>query len=264
MCSRFLSLLLLWGAGLSAAPAPERTLRVCAEPNNLPFSNERREGFENRIAELIARELNAKLEYTWWSQRRSFVKNSLQAGRCDVLMGYVAGSDRVATSKPYYTSTYVIVSRPEVKPPVRSLYDPRLAKLRIGAHAVKEDFAPPVHALARRGIVNVKPYSLYGSYGEANPPARLLDALGKGEIDVALVWGPFAGYFAPKEPVKLDIEPVMPPRDGAVPFTFDIAIAVRRGDTARLAEIQRVLSAKQKEIDSILRAYGVPLAGRAQ
>lgn len=262
MCLRFLSLLVLV-VGASAATLPQRTLRVCSDPNNLPFSNERQEGFENRIAELLARETGSRLEYVWWAQRRSFVRNTLGAGRCDVLIGYPTGSDRVLTTAPYYTSTYVIVSRPEVKPPVASLYDPRLGKLRVGAHMVKEDFSPPVAALARRGIVNVRPYSLYGAYGEPNPPAKLLDAVAKNEIDVALVWGPFAGYFAPKEPVKLTVERVTPPRDGAVPFTFAISVAVRKGDTARLAEMQRVLSAKQKEIDAILREFGVPTVRRA-
>jgi mxaJ protein len=259
MCLRFLSALV----GMTSLMAAG-TLRVCSDPNNLPFSNERGEGFENRIAELLARETGSTLQYTWWSQRRSFVKFTLNAGRCDVLIGYPAGSERVATTKPYYTSTYVIVSRPEVKPAVTSLYDPRLAKLRIGAHAAREDFTPPVHTLAKRGIVNVRAYSLYGAYGEPNPPARLLDALGKNEIDVALVWGPFAGYFAPHEPVKLDVQPVTPPHDGAVPFTFGISVAVRKGDTARLDELQRALTAKQKEIDAILRDFHVPQAGRTQ
>ncbi len=259
MCSRFLSLLLAGAAAASAAG----TLRVCADPNNLPFSNDRGEGFENRVAELIARETNSKLEYVWWSPRRFYVRHTLNAGRCDLLMGYTAGSDRVLTTQPYYTSTYVIVSRPDVKPPVKSLQDPRLSKLRIGAHIVNEDFAPPAYSLARRGIRNIRGYSLYGAYGEPNPPARLLDGLAKGEIDVALVWGPFAGYFAPKEPVALAVEPVQPPRDGPVPFTFGISVALRKGDTARLTEIQRVLSSKQKEIDSILRQYRVPQLRRA-
>ena len=220
MCLRSLSSVLFLVGIAAAASGPEKTLRVCADPNNLPFSNDRGQGFENRLAELLARRTNSKLEYTWWSQRRFFVRHTLNAGRCDVLLGYPAGNERVLTSKPYYTSTYVIVSRPEVRPPVNSLDDPRLATLRIGAHVVNEDFAPPVRALTRRGIRNVHAYSLFGEYGQPNPPAHLLDALAKGEIDVAFVWGPFAGYFAPKEPVALSIQPVSPSRDDPVPFTF--------------------------------------------
>jgi mxaJ protein len=255
MCSRFLSLLLLVTGAACGASIPGKILRVCADPNNLPFSNQRGEGFENRIAELIARQMDAKVAYTWWTQRRNYVRNTLNAGRCDVIAGLPAGTTGVLTTTPYYESTYVIVSRREVRPPVRTLDDPRLAKLRIGAHVVNDNFAPPVHALARRGVRNVRGYSLFGAFEELNPPARLLEALTKNDIDVALVWGPFAGYFAPKE---LAVEPVSPPRDGPIPFTYGVSMAVRSGDSVRLEQIQHLLSKNKREIEAILREFRVP------
>ncbi len=194
MYFRCLSLTLAFGiAWAGNIPA----LRVCADPNNLPFSNEAREGFENRLAAMVARDLGAKLEYTWWSQRKSFIKNSLDAGRCDVLMGIPAALDSIEVTKPYYRSTYVFVSRQDRALRVCSLDDARFEKWRIGIHVVGDDYAPPAVALARRGLAaNLVGYSLFGSYGEANPPAKLVDAVERGDVDVAIVWGPFAGYFA--------------------------------------------------------------------
>src|SRR4051812_31872304 len=124
MSSRCLSLLLCAAACFGA---DGRVLRVCADPNNLPFSNERAEGFENRLAELVARELGARLEYTWYAERRGFLRNSLNAGLCDVVMGVPSALGMVAVSRPYYRSTYVFVSR---KPGIRSLDDPVLKQLR--------------------------------------------------------------------------------------------------------------------------------------
>ena len=198
----------------STAPAAStRELRVCSDPNNLPFSNDRSEGFENRIAELIARDLQATLHYTWWAQRRGFVRNTLREGRCDLIIGVPAGYDPVLTTKPYYRSTYVFVWRRERQLTLNSFDDPRLHSLRIGVHLMGDDGAnaPPAHALARRGIINnVVGYTIYGDYSEANPPARVLDALAAGAIDVAVVWGPLAGYFASREPAPLEFVPVVP------------------------------------------------------
>jgi mxaJ protein len=223
-------------------------LRVCADPNNLPFSNDRGQGFENRIAELIARESRAKLEYTWWPQRRSFLRNTLNAGKCDVVIGYAEGTERALTTKPYYTSSYVIVSAPDLKPPVRSLDDPRLSRLRIGAHTAAEDFVPPIHALARRGILNVQAFSLYN-------PQSLFESMNAGQLDIAITWGPFAGYYAPKNAIT---HPVEPQYDGPVPFSFGISVAVRKRDTALRDQIQAILDHNRAKIDSILRSYHVP------
>ena len=218
MCSRFLSwtiAMMLSGVGLANA----RVLRVCADPNNLPFSNQAEQGFENRVAEVLARRLGATLEYTWWSERKGFIKNSLDAYRCDVVIGVPADLESVLTTKPYYRSTYVFASRKDRDLKLSSLSDPRLANWRIGMHIVGDDYAPPAQALARRGLsANLVGYSLFGPYGEPDPPSKLVTAVARGDIDVAIIWGPFAGYFAKQESVALDITPVSPEMFMAIPF----------------------------------------------
>lgn len=261
-CPTFLCMKLLGGAMalvVSLAAGDARTLRVCADPGNLPFSNQAGAGFENRIAQIAARDLDAKLEYTWWSERKSFVKDSLLAGRCDVILGIAAGMKGVLETRPYYRSTYVFVTRQDRGPSVSSLTDPRLAKWRIGIHVVGDDYAPPAQALARRGLsANLVGYSLFGSYGEVNPPAKIIDAVSNGDVDVAIVWGPFAGYFAKQGASPLAITPVQPAAWMGVPFTYDIAMAVRPGDAAVARELNVVLERECGAIQAILAQYGVP------
>ncbi|HEU4829872.1 MAG TPA: substrate-binding domain-containing protein [Gemmatimonadales bacterium] len=244
-------------------PAESRVLRVCADPNNLPFSNEKQEGFENRLAALVARDLKARLEYVWWAQRRGFIRNTLAAGACDVVFGVPSRFDRVLPTAPYLRSSYVFVSAGTIAPAITSLDDPRLRTLRIGVHLIGDDYTntPPAHALARRGIVrNVAGYTIYGDYREPNPPARIIEALGRGEIDVAIVWGPFAGYFAPRERTRLRITPVSPASDGpAIPFQFDISLGVRLGNDSLRSELDAVLARRKSEIHAILAEYGVPM-----
>jgi mxaJ protein len=244
-----------------ADAAAARELRVCADPNNLPFSNERLEGFENRIVAIVADELGATPTYTWWAQRRGFVRSTLNAGVCDLVPGTARGVDMLRTTAPYYGSTYVFVTRAD-GPAVASLDDPLLRELRIGVQLIGDDGAntPPGHALARRDIVrNVRGYSLYGDYREPNPPARIVDAVARGEIDVALVWGPLAGYFAPRQPVALRIAPVQPQDDGArLPMRFEVSMGVRKQDRELAAEIDAALQRRRPEIDAVLESYRVP------
>ena len=252
----------------AAGTEPAQELRVCADPNNLPFSNERQEGFENKIAELVAGDLGATLRYTWWAQRRGFIRHTLRARACDVVMGVPNNYDPVLTTKPYYRSTYVFLYPKDRGFTLRSLDDPLLRQLRVGVHVVGDDYAnpPPAHALASRQIItNVVGYSIYGNYLEDNPPARIVDAVGSGEIDVAIVWGPFAGYFAKRQPVALEIVSV-PPDPGLprLPFAFDIALGVRKEDTALKQELEEVLQRRQVEIRSILEDYGIPLVQEAK
>jgi mxaJ protein len=245
----------------------ERELRVCADPNNLPFSNQLGEGFENRIADLIARELGAKLNYTWWAQRRGFVRNTLRQGSCDLIIGVPAGYDPVLTTRSYYRSTYVFVSRRHEAPALTSLDDPRLPKLKIGVHLMGDDGAnaPPAHALSRRGIItNVVGYTIYGDYTEPNPPARLIDAVADGVIDVALAWGPLAGYFSQREPVPLEISAISPAVDPpGLRFAFGIAMGVRKEDVGLRDELNRVIDRRREEIKRILGVYGVPQVAEA-
>jgi len=171
-------------------PRPAGVLRVCADPNNLPFSNQRGEGFENKIAELLAQDLGERVEYTWWAQRRGFFRNTLKAGACDVVMGVPSGFEMALTTRPYYRSTYVFLSRKDRRLNVTSFDDPVLRKLRIGVQIIGDDQsnAPPAHALTRRNIVdNVRGYTLYGDYSQHDPPARIVDAVAKGDIDLAIV-----------------------------------------------------------------------------
>lgn len=240
-----------------------RELRVCSDPNNLPFSNQRQEGFENRIAELIARDLDATLNYSWRPQRRGYVRNTLGAGVCDVIMGMNAGAERVLTTRPYYRSSYVFVYRKDRNLSIRSLDDSALRTLKIGVQLIGDDYAntPPVHALSRRGIVgNLVGFSVFGDYSKENPPARIIDAVVARQVDIALAWGPLAGYFAKHSGADLVVLPVSPASDPpSLTFTFDIALAVRQEDSELRDELNAVLTRREPEIRRILLQYGVPL-----
>jgi mxaJ protein len=243
-------------------------LRVCSDPNNLPFSNQQQQGFENRIAELVAHDLNSRLTYTWWAQHRGYVRNSLNANQCDLLIGVPASFERTINTVPYYRSTYVFVTRRDRHLNIRSFDDPALKRLTIGVQMIGDDFTntPPAHALTQRHMIqNVRGYSVYGDYRRPNPPARIIDAVANGDIDVAVAWGPLAGYFAQKEPVPLDITPVSPQIDlPFLPFVFDISMGVRRGDTALRERLNTVITRRKADIDRILEQYGVPRVDATQ
>lgn len=251
-------------AGTSLA-GPVRELRVCADPNNLPFSNNRLEGFENRIVQLLAADLGAEVRYTWWAQRRGFLRNTLRAGSCDVVPGAPSNVAMLATTKPYYRSAYVFVSREDDHLELTSLDDPRLRSLRIGVQMVGSGAnSPPAHALARRGIIdNVVGYMVYGDYRDADPPARIIGAVAQREIDVAIAWGPVAGYFARRQSVPLALAPVAPRIDGpTLPMLFDISIGVRREDVELRDTLDEALARNRVAIDTILADYNVPRLDR--
>jgi mxaJ protein len=256
------SILVLIGI-VSAARVRSAELRVCADPNNLPFSNRREKGFENRLAQMIARELGLRLRYFWWPQRRGFFRNTLGAKRCDVVMGIPSGFDRARATRPYYRSTYVFISRRDRDLAVRSFDDPSLKRLRIGLHVIGDDYAnvPPAEALAKRGLTsNITGYRIYGDYSQENPPAALIDAVRREEIDIAIAWGPLAGFFAKRSPVPLTVAPVSPQTEPpSLSFAFDICLGVRREDTALLNKLNAVLAHRKPEINRLLREYGVPI-----
>lgn len=260
--SAALGLSLIAASFTGARPMPMPELRVCADPNNLPFSNARAEGFENRIATLLARDLGRTVRYTWWAERRGFIRKTLGAHRCDVVMGIPAKSDRVLATRPYYASSYVFLTRSRDHRRIESLDDPLLRRLKIGVHVIGEDYnnPPPVQALARRGIVrNVVGYSIYGDYSRPDPPSELVHAVARGEIDVAIIWGPFAGYFAHREPVALAMSRVLPAMDPpGLPFTFAIALGVRPDDDTLRARLDSALARHAGEIGRILDSYGIP------
>ncbi|MCP3410577.1 substrate-binding domain-containing protein [Bradyrhizobium sp. CCGB01] len=248
----------------SAVPASaDGELRVCADPNNLPFSNSAEAGFENKLATMVAAKLGRQTTYTWWAQRRGFIRNTLKAEKCDVVMGVPAGYDRVETTKPYYRSSYVFVSRQSQHLDLSSLLDPRLHRLIIGVHLVGDDGnnPPPAQALGELGIVdNVRGYSIYGDYRQADPPARLIEAVEHGEIDIAAAWGPLGGYFAAQSEVPLTVAPI---QDGArfapQQFQFAISMGVRKGDHALRDQLNVFIDEHRSEIAALLRSYGVPL-----
>ena len=267
MAPRLAALALLAGAAILGASAGSvsaaaRELRVCADPNNLPFSNQEGEGFENRIAGLVAEELDAELSYTWWAQRRGFIRNTLNAGACDVLMGVPAGYELVETTAAYYRSAYVYVYRADQGLDLHSIRDPRLRDLKIGVHLIGDDGAnpPPAHALGAQGIVdNVFGYMIYGDYREPNPPARVIEAVAAGDLDVAAVWGPFGGYFAQHAPVPLAAVSITDTATFApLRFEFGMAMGVRKDDRALLDELNRIIDRRREDIQALLDEYGVP------
>jgi mxaJ protein len=252
----------LWGGTAAAAsPSVQPALRVCADPANLPYSNDKQQGFENQIATLVARELHAHLTYTWWAQRRGFFRNTLNAGKCDLVIGVPVGVGVVRTTEPYYRSTFAFVSRRDHRlSDLRSLNDARLYTLKIGVPLAGDDGAnpAPVPALNRRGIFdNLLGFSLWGEYQREVPAA--VEAVANGAIDVALLWGPVAGAGAKRSGAELDVETLREERDGELPFAFSIAMGVRADDEALAARLNAIIARRGPALSRILRSAGVPL-----
>jgi mxaJ protein len=246
---------------LSAQATQAGVLRVCSDPNNLPFSNRAGEGFENKIAELIAHDLGDTVAYTFAAQHETFVKRTLDAHKCDVVMGEPVGMGEVAETRPYYASTYVFVYRQHDGAGLSSLTDPRLRKLRIGVHLIGGEDTPPELALGEEGIVdNVSGFMIYGDYAQPNPPARLIEAVQRGTIDVAAVWGPLGGYFAKHSSGALRVVPITDTaRFAPLVFRYAIAMGVRKDDTALRNVLDAEIARNGAQIRNILRDYGIPL-----
>ena len=230
-------------------------LRVCADPDNLPYSRADGSGFENRIAQLVAADLGRPLEYAWLPDVRGFVRKTLGAGSCDVIVGVPVHFERTANTRPYYRSTYVLVQRAG-DAPLRSFDDARLGSLRVGVQLIGNDLAasPPGELLARRGHTrNVRGFPLVGEQPSAQ---RAVDALARGEIDAALLWGPQAAYFARRAAVPLRVTTLPVPPDAH--FDFAIAMGVRRGDAALREQLDDVIERRRADIARILDEYEVP------
>jgi quinoprotein dehydrogenase-associated probable ABC transporter substrate-binding protein len=241
-----------------AASAGARELRVCADPDNLPYSSADASGFENRIAQVVADEMGATLRYSWLGFARGYVRKTLGAGLCDLFIGVPKQFERVMTTKPYYRSAFVFVDGPRARG-IDRFDDARLPRLKVGVQLVGDDLAatPPGYALARAGNVdNVRGFTVMG---EGPAAQRMVRAVASGELDAALVWGPQAGYFAARSAQPLDVRIAQAPVDLADhPFQFDIAMGVRRGDKALRDELDAIIDKRRADIDAILAAYRVP------
>jgi len=235
-------------------------LRVCANPNNLPFSNAKGEGFENRLADLIAHDLGEPVRYTWTDEHEGFVKKTIDAGKCDVLVGVPIGFEEVDTTIPYYTSGYVFVYRNDRKLHLTSMRDPRLRKLKIGVHVLGDDNTPPMEALARQHITqNTVGYMIYRDTQVAGH-SRMIDDVASGQIDIAAVWGPLAGYYVVHSNVPLRVEPITDTQTFApAMFRYAIAMGVRRGDDRRKAKLNQIIARERRAIGNLLARYGVPV-----
>jgi quinoprotein dehydrogenase-associated probable ABC transporter substrate-binding protein len=263
MCSRFPRGLVAYVAAIAAAAAAPAAaqpaeLRVCAEPDNLPFSHHDGSGFENAIAELVARDLGRVVRYTWLPNRRGFVRKTLGEGDCDVIIGVPHDLERVRTTRPYYTSSYVFVHR-ERGPRIASFADPRIVRARIGIPLVADDLAatPPGHALADAGAIdNVRGFPVDG---EGTQGERIVHAVATGDLDAGILWGPQAAFYAKREAVPLSIAKASAPAALAgVPFEYAIAMGVRRQDAELQRTLDDVIARRRVDIDAILARFGVP------
>jgi mxaJ protein len=237
-------------------------LRVCADPDNMPLSNQKGEGYEQKIAQLIAKEWNSKVEYAWWPVRRGFFSRALNGRYCDVAIQAPAGLDMAGVTKPYFRSGYVFVTRKDRGLDIKSLADPRLKKLKIGVNLLNSDAenTPPAMALSQYGVVgNLVGFTTF--YSDSARPEDIVNAVAKKDVDVAIVWGPLAGYFAKKSAVPLTLQP-LPERDSLSPdfqFQYNIGMGVRRRDRALQDSLQGTLDRKCPEIQAILKQYAVPV-----
>jgi quinoprotein dehydrogenase-associated probable ABC transporter substrate-binding protein len=244
-------------AGAAPAEAVDRSvLRVCADPSSLPYSDQAGEGFENKIAELLAQSLHVPVRYTWYPDSTGFMRNTLMAKRCDLVMGTIMGNDMVQGSNPYYHSAFALVYRKSGGPAPASLDDPVLASARIGIVAG----TPPATLLAMRGLLpQVHSYELVTDT-RANLPARqLVEDVAAGKLDVGIVWGPIAGYYARHAAVPLAVVPLRSDPDAPVKLDFLITMGMRHNEPQWRHDINRLIGENRAAIDRILADYGVPL-----
>jgi mxaJ protein len=248
----------LMGAGPPLAPPG--ALRVCADPDDMPASNDKREGFANKIADLIAKDLDDTVTYAWWPSRRGYIRNTLRAMQCDVVLDVPQQYDLVAPTKPYYRSVYVIVTRRDRHLDITSLDDPRLKTLKIGVNSIGDNYTqtPPADALSSRGIsANLVWFTTF--YDDEHQPGDIVNAVANGTVDLAVVWGPLGGYFAKHASQPLSVT-MLPDSDALTgkQFAFDQSLGVRRSDTDLKAKLNEILDKRHEDIAKILDEYGVP------
>jgi quinoprotein dehydrogenase-associated probable ABC transporter substrate-binding protein len=233
-----------------------KVLRVCADPRNMPFSDEKGEGFENKLAELVAHKLGKSLAYTWYPQAPGFVRNTLGAYKCDVIMGYPQGNDIVQSTNPYYRTAYALVFRPASGlDGVDTLADPRLKSKRIGIVAG----TPPATLVAANGLMaNAKPYPLVIDTRVDSSAQAMMNDLASAEIEAGILWGPMAGYYAMKAKEPTAVVPLVKERSGPR-LAYYITMGVRAADQEWKRQLNRLIAESQPAINDILTGFGVPL-----
>ncbi len=269
LCSWIATALLLANTAAALAQAPTannpsielidpNVFRVCADPRNLPFSMENGSGFENKVAELFAKQLNKSVAYSWYPGSTGFVRNTLGAYKCDVIMGIPQGDDLVQVTNPYYRTTYALVFKPGTGlDGVDTLADARLKDKRIGIVAG----TPPATNMAVNGLMSkAKPYPLVIDTRFDSSAAAMMQDLAKGDIDAAVLWGPMAGYYAKEAGMPLTLVPLTKEKGGP-PLAYRISMGVRFSDQDWKRELNRLIHDDQPEINKLLLSYGVPLLG---
>lgn len=260
MAARHLALAcgIMAAALASPAPAVEATdrdaVRVCADGNLLPFSNERLEGFENEIARLIGEDLKRPVTYFWWPQTIGFVRNTLRARQCDLVMGTASGEELMQNTNPYYRTVYALVYRADSGITAQTVGDPSLQSARIGV----VERTPAVNLLRRYGITKTEPYQLNTDTRAHNPAADAIADVAAGRTDAAVIWGPIAGYFAARQPVPLTVVPLVGEK-GPVPLQFNISMGIRAEEPEWKHWLNDFIARRQNDIDRILARYHVPL-----
>ncbi|MET0841438.1 MAG: quinoprotein dehydrogenase-associated putative ABC transporter substrate-binding protein [Methyloceanibacter sp.] len=253
------TLAILCGAagGAGADPAASGLLRVCADPDNMPFSNAEGQGFENKLAELIAEKLDARLEYSWFAEESGYVPNTMGRGACDLVMGYAQGTGLIEDTNPYYYTSYVLIYREDDSSlaGVESLADPRLKGKRIGFFAR----TPPSSVLAIHGLAaNAKPFESHAGESATKAAVTMLDEIATGALDAGILWGPVGGYYAQREGVPLKLIPLV--KETAGPRTiYGITMGVRPDEPKWKHSINAFIASNEAGINAILQSYNVPV-----
>lgn len=243
-------------AGTSIEAVDPDHFRVCAEPDNLPYSNEKGDGFQNKIAELFAKDLKRPLVYVWWPMNAAFFVNTLNLKACDIVMGVPAGLGDVLNTNPYYRITYVMVYRKDSGIKAQSLADPAMKKLKIGTVAG----TPPNFLLAENDLlVNMQGYQPRNDTQKQNVGQQMIEDLKNKAIDVALMAGPLAGYWAKQEKVDVDMVRLENAQQAGGKMDYLITMGVRHGEDDWKHRIDDVMKRNQAKINEILASYGVPV-----
>lgn len=258
------ALLVAGGQALPAqqrpAPLQEGLLRVCADPDNLPFSDSTGAGFENKVAELMAKTWNAKLQYTWWAAPRGIAR-MLNGKYCDVMLQAPTGYEIAGLTRPYYRTSYAFVQRGDAAHLVASLGDPALKTMKIGVHlfATDQENTPPAMALSAHGVVGNLVGFGTAYYGVQDRPAQIIEAVRDGKVDIAIVWGPIAGYFNATLKANLKVTAIEDDSVSKIPFAYSMAMGTRRGEAQFRDSLQKFLDTKGPEIQALLKEFGIPL-----